>query len=471
MKTTVFLLFNVLILPFILIIGNLNSVSVALFWISSFIITILYLKTSIKSRSLLLLFSPCFLTYFYSIFNYISGSVYLCFDVLSSTKLYKDYYNISQWNLFWVVLFLNICNIIIVIIGTKFSPVFIRIKKDKLPIFTKIVCIGFLFLCFFILHLFIFDFSFLGAKTQVGDTGSETGLNYPFIIGTIVLMAYKLNSYDFNKLIRAGLYFIIIIIMAMDSVGSKRELFFALLAILIVELLYNEIKIKISLKTIIVSSLLVGVMILYILSASITRGYGSFGVEKLSDAVAYVPDYVQSDIFSEVVTGNFETPGHYGKSVLACSYVMDNRVPLLFGETFCKVLFIPIPRFVFNYKPRNMIDVFTTVYDYHFRKRGGSHPVSIYSEFFANFHILGILFLYIFFNFFHFMYIKMIKGIRSGHFKSIYIIPFFALFLQFVRGSGLDMLVLYSLFAFTSIYFSNIFLNLIEKTVKLRCCQ
>ena len=273
-----------------------------------------------------------------------------------------------------------------------------------------------------------------------------------FILGIIVLLCHKLNAYGVNKIIRLSIYAVLIVITAVGSVGSKRELFFTLIGILMVEMVFNNRKIKLTLRNIIVSVVAVALAVFYILTASITRGYGSFGVESFSEAIDYVPMYAQSETFNVVVGNNFETPYHYASSTIACDYVLSGKMSLLYGSSFLKVLFIPIPRSVFNYKPQKMVDAFTWAYDPFFREMGGSYPVSAYSEFLANFHILGIAFLVLFFLGFQKLYIKTMRGAQDGKVSYIYLVPFYALFLHFVRGSGLESLIIYSILAFASMF-------------------
>lgn len=297
----------------------------------------------------------------------------------------------------------------------------------------------------------IIDFDSLGGKSSTAENGmtaTETELNFPLIVGIIILITHNLCISGYKSLTRYACYAFIIITMAVDSVGSKRELFFALLAILIVEF-------RMSLRNIALGTTLFVLASFYILAASIVRGYGQFGAESLSEAVEYVPEYTQSETFSEVVGNNFETPYHYATAVLSCDLMLTGKTPLLYGETLAKSFFIFIPRSLFNYKPRKMNDVFTTAYDPFFRKGGGSYPVSFYSEFMQNFHLLGLIFVLVFSAFFQKQYVKSVKKIRKGEVGCLYFIPLFAFYLQFVRGAGFESLIIYSMMAVACMWVSN----------------
>jgi len=463
-KSVVFFVVNIILLPIILMVGKQSPISIAIFWIASLVVALMYLRPKFKECGILFFLSPCILTWFYSIFNYVTGSLYYSIDVLSSTKLYLDFFRIDSTRLFLSLCYLNLCNTIVLYIGCKYPlKYYVPVQKTKRP--EKVIpSILFLILFFVVLQFFIIDFSFVGGHSFSSDGksgGSEAGLNFPLILGVIVLLCHKLNVYGFNKIIRLSIYSVLIVITAVGSVGSKRELFFMLIGILMVEMVFNNRKMKLTLRNIIVTTVVIALSVLYILTASITRGYGSFGVESFSEAIDYVPMYVQSETFNVVVGNNFETPFHYATSTIACDYVLSEKIPLLYGSSFLKVLFIPIPRSVFDYKPQKMVDAFTRAYEPFFRQEGGSYPVSAYSEFLANFHILGILFLVLFFMGFQKLYIKTMKGAQKGNISYIYMVPFFALFLHFVRGSGFESLVIYSILAFASIYMAKNILHML----------
>jgi len=219
---------------------------------------------------------------------------------------------------------------------------------------------------------------------------------------------------------------------------------------LIIELIFHDKRIRLSLRNILAVCVIGVVSVFYILSASIARGYGSLGADDITESVFLVSEYAGNDAFNAMVGNNFETPYHYATAVISCDYTLTKKTPILFGETFIKVLFIPIPRSI--YKPRKMIDVFTTAYDAQKRMEGVSYPVSVYSEFFANFHVLSFFFLYVLFLVFQKIYIRMINNARTNRDFYIYWVPTSALFLQFVRGSGLESLVIYSILACSSIF-------------------
>lgn len=460
MKVGFFIFLNIAVLPLIILLGGYSHFSIFLFWIASLILGLLFIKPVIKKSGVLHLLSPCMLIYFYSIVNYVLGSLYYCTDFLSSTRLYDEFFKIDHSHLLFILIYLNLCNSLVAVIGTKYSLPFSSPHVPPQRPFRLIVFI-LLIALFIILHVFIFDLSIIGGSakgSQITKTGTE--MNYPFIMGIIILLVYKLNTYRTPALIHLLIVFAVISMMAVDSVGSKRELFFILIAILIIELIYHDRKIRLTLKGFFLSCIILFAGIYYILSASIVRGYGGFDVEELSEAASLVSEYADNENFQTMVGNNFEIPYHYATSVLSCDYTLTGKTPILFGETFIRVLFIAVPRSI--YKPRKMIDVFTIAYDAQKRKEGVSYPVSAYSEFFANFHIFSIPFVYIFFVAFQWLYIKMVRMGRKNNSWYIYIVTASALSLQFIRGSGFESLVIYSLMAGFSIFVGELLLSVFE---------
>ena len=457
MKTSHFIFVNIIVLPFIIVFGGYSHISIALFWIASLIMGIIYMKPVIRNCGALHLLSPCMLVYFYSIANYVSGALYYCTDYLSLTRLYDEFFAISHSHLVFILTFLNLCNSIVAVIGTKYHVLLSKPYTPPQKPFRLFVFI-ILFALFVLLHVFIFDLSFIGGSAKGGQiTQTATEMNYPFILGIVILLVYELNSYRTPPILHLLMIVAIVYTLATDSVGSKRELFFVLIAIFIIELIYHDRKVRLNLKNILVACILAVSFVYYILVASIARGYGGFDVEQLSDATGYVSEYADNANFQVYLGNNFETPYHYATAVISCDYTITGKTPILFGETFIRVLFIAVPRSI--YKPRKMIDVFTTAYDAQKRMDGVSYPVSAYSEFFANFHILSLFFLYWFFVFFQRLYIKMIEMGRNNKSLYVYLVALSALSLQFIRGSGLQSIVIYALFSASSIFVGKVLIG------------
>ena len=94
-KSVAFFAVNIFLLPIILLAGKQSPLAIAIFWVASLVLALIYLKPYFKECGILFFLSPCLLTWFYSIVNYVTGSLYYSIDVLSSTKLYLDFFNIE----------------------------------------------------------------------------------------------------------------------------------------------------------------------------------------------------------------------------------------------------------------------------------------------------------------------------------------------------------------------------------------
>src|SRR5690606_15480936 len=129
------------------------------------------------------------------------------------------------------------------------------------------------------------------------------------------------------------------------------------------------------------------------------------------------------------------------------NYVHSNQVELTYGSTFLKFFFLPLPRSIFPYKPDSMIDIYTKKFMPEFRAEGGSYPIIIYSEVFWNFHILGLFFLYFIFRVLNNFYIKLIENVNRNviNVKTIFLLFMYVTLIQFVRGSGLEIWLLYGI--------------------------
>lgn len=464
MKASLFIIVNIAILPFIVIIGGFSHFSIALFWAASLVIGFFYMRPAIKECGALHFLSPCMLVYLYSIINYVSGAIYYCTDFLSLTKLYNEFFKIEDSHLLFILVFLNLCNSLVAVVGTKYPVKFSKPYNPPQKTF-RISTFVVLFAIFVLLHVFIFNLSVIGGSekgSQITQTATE--MNYPFILGIVILIVYKIWSYRTPTLFHLFILVAIMYVLAADSVGSKRELFFVLIAIFTIEFIYHDKRIRLNIKTVLITCTIVASFIFYILTASIARGYGGFEVEQLSDAAYYVSEYSDNENFQVYLGNNFETPYHYATSVISCDYTITGKTPILFGETFVRVLFIAVPRSI--YKPRKMIDVFTTAYDAQKRADGVSCPVSAYSEFFANFHILSFPFLYLFFVVYQRLFIKMVRMGRRNNALYIHVVAISSLSLQFIRGSGLQSIIIYSLFASSTIVFGQLLIGDLGRKTK-----
>jgi hypothetical protein len=246
------------------------------------------------------------------------------------------------------------------------------------------------------------------------------------------------------------LYIATILIFALSAAHNKRDAIFLLLPILLLE--STEFNIRFNPRIIFfttLGSLAVGYLIIVL---SIIRGYGEFKPKNFLDACKYVPDYVKSDYFIPSFMNNIEASYAYLHSNRAIEYIINNPNEIVHGKTLIKPLFAFIPRKFFPSKPESIIHLYTNTFSKEFRAQGGSWPISFQSEMFWNFHFFGIVFCALFFFIFNSVYLNILNIITSKNI--INFIPLlygYQLILTLVRGSGMDLFMVY--FIFSSIFF------------------
>ena len=191
----------------------------------------------------------------------------------------------------------------------------------------------------------------------------------------------------------------------------------------------------------------IGLFTYLIVISSILRGYGGFNVTGIGDANKHVMEYITSSTFKDGAVTNFEVNAVYGNSANAVNYVVTGQEGYLYGSTFMKVFFLPLPRDFIISKPEAMIDIYTRKAEIGLYRSGVSYPTILYSELYWNFWLLGLLILYPLYFWFNRCYFRAFCNLKLGvvNFFTISVIFFYLIFIQFVRGSGLHLWILYYL--------------------------
>lgn len=406
-----------------------NLSFIYLIQLSAFIIT-----TINQKNNRFYLFSPSFITLLYLNLNFILGH-YTVSSGFGLTSKYFDAY-MRYTSLGFISIFILICNLLVYL-----SLNFKEVKKagliangNKINVSNRFIYI--LLTIIFLLNFISIDLSFLGGN---GD------FTYIFKLTTASLVVY-LSSFKRGKL-KYILYIALLILFVIGNYDSKREIMYVLILVIFVEVMQNKINIHVKVKHLILGSVLFVGFIYIVLVSSILRGYGNFNVKNPLDAFGYVDDYVSTSYINDALTENFELNTVYGNGTNAINYVYSDQVPLLYGTTFIKFIFIPIPRSIFPDKPESMINVYTSKFAPDFRAKGGSFPVIVYSEAMWNFHVFGLIFIYFLFYLINTMYIKLIKSIQKHklNLSIMYLLFMYITLIQFVRGSGFEMWFLYGL--------------------------
>lgn len=428
-------LFNIILIVFFIFLDNDTSRELAGYFYFvqyiSFIVSI-YLRTS-NSINILYLFTPTFISITYISFTFGLAAIYLNAELGFLQKFVIIYHNI--YNFKFINAYFLFCNILL------FYIFYINFRKIKVLLISNIKprkLITFTTLVVSIIIFIIFSFIDLDA----GLFGGQGSLSLvPKFISSIIIALFLSSS---KTKFRYIYYILLIGIFLASNFESKREIFFLIIVILFIEFYYNSINIRFQIKTV-ATTLATGLLALsIIISASIARGYGDFKIDSPLDALALVPEYIKSDFFLDAIGENLELNYAYGNALNAADLYLIGETELLYGETFAKVLFVPLPRSIFDYKPRSIVEIYSPLIN---GGTGEIQPVIIYSELLWNFSILFFIPLFIIFWFSDRIYIKLIKVLKDNTIATLTIIRLFFIgtFLQFVRGSGIDLVVVYLL--------------------------
>jgi hypothetical protein len=183
-----------------------------------------------------------------------------------------------------------------------------------------------------------------------------------------------------------------------------------------------------------------------ILAASILRGYGAFEVKSAMQAVLLIPQYISSDIFIDGITDNLELNYSYGTTITAMDHGLRGLIDLQYGGSLIKWVYLPIPRDAIPFKPESIMQLFTSKFLPEWWRAGGSLPVMFAADMFLNFHVFGIAPFALVWWGINELYVR----IHTVAFRSVaYFSCIFAVItvLMFARGSGIELWLLYWLFA------------------------
>lgn len=408
-----------------------------LVYIIQLILFFLKSRNAVSKSSLFL--TPSFLTLVYLCLNFALGEY-----VVSRHYGFSDlYYKAIQGskNLNWVTAYFLACNLVVYLAIPRHLREGGRpVKKTAVPAakwglagntsaYIIISCIALLLLGFVSIDLSV-----------LGGSGN---FSYVFQVAIAIPLCFILSIEKKNY--RWPLFILILAFFMAGHFGSKREILYIFLLILLAEVVMGTIRLNFSVKKIVSFSILGAVIFYIIIISSILRGYGNYNVKNIFDANDYVSVYVNEDYFMDALVSNLEINAVYGNSANAANYVFTGKTDLLIGSTFLKVLFVPVPRSAFPEKPKSMVDIYTSKFMPALRRDGGSLPVVLYTELLWNFHVLGLPLLFIFYRYFNKLCnaVFLQLGNRVLSFRNMSVVFLYVTFIQFVRGSGMDMWLLY----------------------------
>jgi hypothetical protein len=404
---------------------------------------------TIKSN-IILIFVPSFICLFYSFFNLIFGSFAYAKNLGMGygTSIFIG----SIENIQFITLFFLLSNFILFYVTTLFFKSFEAplSKKYDVKIYKKKYLIS------IIITLFLF-FSFFNVKLDfLGGSGS---FSYPFVLILVIIYSCYVS---FDKSRFRYLFYLFFVGMSLIShYNSKREIFFILISILFFEVLTSD-KIKLNIKSMLSFLLVIFLFSYIIIMSSIARGYGGYQIINFWDANSYIYDYITSDFFWDAYVNNLEVSYSYINSSRCIDLFIENE-NFLYGTTLFKILLLPFPRYILPEKLSSMVDVYTRIVAPAFRAKGGSLPVILYSELFANFYLVGLLFLYFIFKYLNKMYAKIVylhsNFVEHAQYRTLTLFCFFigvfllVTIIQFFRGGGIDLYIIYPLISCPFLYF------------------
>lgn len=184
-----------------------------------------------------------------------------------------------------------------------------------------------------------------------------------------------------------------------------------------------------------------GLFLGLVLVASVLRGYGGFENGSVFAAVRAVPQYVGSDFFIDGLTDNLELNYSYGAGITAIDLTRRGVIEHQYGASIWKVLFLPVPRDAFTWKPESALQVYTKRFDSDMWAIGGSLPVFLQSDMFMNFDVLGLLPFVLIWLGVNGLFLAFLRA--PGRDLRSYSVLFLSIIvLVLARGSGLELYLL-----------------------------
>lgn len=262
------------------------------------------------------------------------------------------------------------------------------------------------------------------------------------ILATIIFVCFS-RRIPFRWVVVPAL----LVVAAAATYHSKREVIFALAALGF--MVFSEKPLgKVRLSHIVFAMMGAALAGVLVVTMSILRGYGHYAAGDFVSAVQYVPTYLQSRQILALLSLNFETTYIFLHLHNAVSNVMINNELVAWGETYARLFFIGPIGAVVNYKPQSIIHLYTYFVAPNFRAIGGSFGITSVGEAIWNFRWgapIAIALLYVTFDkVFAFALVKLRKGAAFSGILALCGIQFV---LYYSRGSGLDLLLIYFLFA------------------------
>ncbi|WP_299837351.1 hypothetical protein [uncultured Tenacibaculum sp.] len=279
-------------------------------------------------------------------------------------------------------------------------------------------------------------------------------LGFPVAVQLGFLIIFLSNLDKGEKTQKLFFYIIMLVLSVKFYSFDKRNIIVVLFLIVFFETIKSYKSIRISVKNVLILSFTSILFLFLIITASINRGYGSFEDKSFKNTLTNSIEYIQSDFFIDAITDNLELNYNYGATFVALDYVDKGIIEYQYGLTLIKPLFIPIPRTIFPDKPLSFMNLYTKEYEYSEWIKGAALPVIFPVELYGNFFYLGLFVLFLFYRVLNEMYMVIVKDSNRINFKFFVSVFFVITHLFFIRGGGIDLYVLYFLFAIPTYFIS-----------------
>ena len=363
----------------------------------------------------------------------------------------------NSWTETWLLLgIVNLCSVILFwsnsipdrLSITRLNPVRHQISNSQgrcFPAGYVLVCSPFLF--------WELDLSWVGAQ------GSLSVVPRTILACSLIFYVAKFRLHS-----RVFCYLFIVLSIALFSVHEKRDAIFLILPILWAEGYYNFA--RISMPSFITLAITLVLVLLLVASMSIARGYGGYPVDgTLFGSMPYVIEYLSSDHFISMFLNNIEASYATFHLLNSINIILADPSLMALGETFVKPLFSAFPRGIFPDKPNSILTLYTSQWDPVGRQNGVSWPITVYGEFFWNFHVAALLLLPSFV--FAFTYAKRIL-LKGGGISHVFYLYLSVCTLTYMRGSGFDLYVIFLIIGCVFVLISECFQATFRKLSKVQ---
>ena len=296
----------------------------------------------------------------------------------------------------------------------------------------------------------------------IGTAIAGKATNFIFLPETTggMFMLYILHVIGLrNGKMRILFYLAAIVPLTVLFAEDKRDALFLVVPIAFLELIvrdYPLITLGVAARTFLV----VPVIAALVLTASVLRSPAYAGITSIAQTWSAVVNYAGGKFFWGYASLNFELAYTYFHTFNAINYVLADRLMPLFGSTYVKPLFILIPREWIEWKPWGASYVYALRFDRAYRLAGGSWTVSMVGEAFVNFRILGAVILPFVLAMLDRLFSRLVLIRDEPKFSvAVAALYFPVAFMNYARGSGLDVFLIMMLVATATAVVVSIGLN------------